>query len=137
MISGYFYGPVIIERPNGLLVFSSGGNEEDGKLFRSIIRRDVSNKPVIALFYDHAHYAKGARTLLDGDEAMVVAHPDSKPHRAAIGLPREPLHSRAAAGAGRPRQHPLRHRPAGQGAGCQPGWRLALGLRPSCTPRSR
>jgi alkyl sulfatase BDS1-like metallo-beta-lactamase superfamily hydrolase len=77
MISGYFYGPVIIERPNGLLVFSSGENEEDGKLFRSIIRRHVSSKPVVALFYDHAHYAKGARTLLDGDNAMIVAHPDS------------------------------------------------------------
>jgi len=77
MISGYFYGPVVIERPNGLLVISSGENEDDGRLFRSIIRRDVSTKPIIALFYDHAHYAKGARTLLDGDQAMIIAHPDS------------------------------------------------------------
>jgi len=77
MISGYFYGPVIIERPNGLVVISSGEDEDDGRLFRSIIRRDVSTKPIIALIYDHAHYAKGARTLLDGDEAMIIAHPDS------------------------------------------------------------
>lgn len=77
MISGYFYGPVVIETPTGLLVFSSGENEEDGQNFRAIIRRDVSTKPVIALFYDHAHYAKGATTLLDGDPALIVAHPDS------------------------------------------------------------
>jgi linear primary-alkylsulfatase len=77
MLSGFFYAPVVIERPNGLLVFSSGENEEEGSFFRSIIRRDISTKPVIALFYDHAHYAKGARTLLDGDKAMIIAHPDS------------------------------------------------------------
>ncbi|MDM0108587.1 alkyl sulfatase dimerization domain-containing protein [Variovorax sp. J22R24] len=77
MVYGYFYGPVIIERPNGLLVFSTGENEEDGKKFREIIRRDVSTKPIIAIFYDHAHYAKGAKSLLDGDSAMIVAHPDS------------------------------------------------------------
>ncbi|MEJ8858296.1 alkyl sulfatase dimerization domain-containing protein [Variovorax robiniae] len=77
MIYGYFYGPVIIERPNGLLVFSTGENAEDGKKFREIIRRDVSKKPIIAVFYDHAHYAKGAETLLDGDKAQIIAHPDS------------------------------------------------------------
>lgn len=77
MIYGIFYGPVIIETPKGLLVFSSGENDEDGRNFRAIIRRDVSTKPIIALFYDHAHYAKGAQTLLDGDPAMIVAHPDS------------------------------------------------------------
>lgn len=74
---GIFYGPVIIETPNGLLVFSSGENDEDGRKFREVIRRDVSTKPILALFYDHAHYAKGARALLDGDPAMIVAHPDS------------------------------------------------------------
>jgi len=77
MIHGFFYGPVIIERPEGLLVFSSGENEQDGKTFRDIIRRDISTKPIIALFYDHAHYAKGAASLLDGDRAMIIAHPDS------------------------------------------------------------
>jgi alkyl sulfatase BDS1-like metallo-beta-lactamase superfamily hydrolase len=77
VITGYFYGPVIIETPKGLIVFSSGEHEGEGTRFREVIRRDVSKKPVIALFYDHAHYAKGAATLLDGDKAMIVAHPDS------------------------------------------------------------
>tara|TARA_R110000868_G_scaffold4192_17_gene26222 strand:+ start:2787 stop:4601 length:1815 start_codon:yes stop_codon:yes gene_type:complete len=77
VINGYFYGPVVIETENGLLVFSSGENTEDGSNFRRIIREQISTKPIIALFYDHAHYAKGASTLLDGDKAMIVAHPDS------------------------------------------------------------
>ncbi|WP_077037428.1 alkyl sulfatase dimerization domain-containing protein [Pelomonas sp. KK5] len=77
MIWGVFYGPVVIERPNGLIVVSTGENADDGRLFREIIRRDISDKPVIALVYDHAHYAKGAATLLDGDPAMILAHPDS------------------------------------------------------------
>ena len=77
MIYGYFYGPVVIERPSGLIVISTGENAEDGAKFREIIRRDISKKPIIAVFYDHAHYAKGAATLLDGDKAMIVGHPDS------------------------------------------------------------
>ena len=77
MIYGLFYGPVVIERPSGLIVISTGENADDGKLFREVIRRDVSSKPVIAVFYDHAHYAKGCETLLDGDAAMIIAHPDS------------------------------------------------------------
>jgi alkyl sulfatase BDS1-like metallo-beta-lactamase superfamily hydrolase len=77
VITGYFYGPVIVETDSGLLVFSSGENTEDGSKFRQIIREQISKKPIIALFYDHAHYAKGASTLLDGDQAMIVAHPDS------------------------------------------------------------
>jgi alkyl sulfatase BDS1-like metallo-beta-lactamase superfamily hydrolase len=77
MVSGFFYGPVIIERPSGLIVVSTGENGEDGKTFRDIIRRDIGSKPIIAVFYDHAHYAKGCETLLDGDKAMIIAHPDS------------------------------------------------------------
>ncbi|MBM7061846.1 hypothetical protein JQX08_14140 [Pseudomonas sp. UL073] len=77
VITGYFYGPVIVETDSGLLVFSSGENTDDGTKFRQIIREQISKKPIIALFYDHAHYAKGATTLLDGDKAMIVAHPNS------------------------------------------------------------
>ncbi len=77
VISGFFFGPVIIETERGLLVFSSGEHAGHGAKFREIIRRDISKKPVIAMFYDHWHYAKGAATLLDGDKALIVAHPDS------------------------------------------------------------
>jgi alkyl sulfatase BDS1-like metallo-beta-lactamase superfamily hydrolase len=76
MIAGLFYGPVVIESENGLLVFNTGESAEDGRIFRELIRKDISRKPVIAVFYDHAHYPKGTETLLDGDEAEIYAHPD-------------------------------------------------------------
>ncbi|WP_051333498.1 alkyl sulfatase dimerization domain-containing protein [Aliagarivorans marinus] len=75
MIHGIFYGPVIIERPEGLIVLNSGEHVEDGANFRRLIREQVSEKPIIAVLYDHNHYAKGTSTLLDGDEAIIVAHP--------------------------------------------------------------
>jgi hypothetical protein len=46
VIDGYFYGPVIIETENGLLVFSSGENTDDGSHFRRIIREQISDKPI-------------------------------------------------------------------------------------------
>ncbi|GMR00417.1 MAG: hypothetical protein BMS9Abin18_1265 [Zetaproteobacteria bacterium] len=76
MIFGYLYGSVIIDTPEGLIVVGTGEHKDDGTAFRKIIRRDVNDKPIIAVFYDHAHYSKGTRTLLDGDNAMIIAHPD-------------------------------------------------------------
>ncbi|MFU8763645.1 MAG: alkyl sulfatase dimerization domain-containing protein [Haliea sp.] len=77
IITGFFYGPVVIETAEGLLVFSTGEHAGEGRLFRKVIREQISTKPVIAVFYDHAHYSKGAATLLDGDDALIVAHPDA------------------------------------------------------------
>jgi len=82
---GEFYAPVVIETDEGLLVFSTGEHAEDGTNFRKAIREQISNKPVIGVFYDHAHYPKGTRTLLDGDEAIIVAHPDSNTILSATG----------------------------------------------------
>lgn len=76
MLDGLFYAPVVVEAEDGLLVFSTGETAEDGKLFRQVIREQISTKPVIGLFYDHAHYPFGAGTLLDGDQAVIIAHPD-------------------------------------------------------------
>lgn len=76
MFDGKFYAPVVVETDEGLLVFSTGENAEEGALFRKLIREQISEKPIIGVFYDHAHYPYGAATLLDGDKAVIVAHPD-------------------------------------------------------------
>ncbi|MBL7205260.1 MAG: hypothetical protein ISS63_13180 [Desulfobacteraceae bacterium] len=76
MFDGKFYAPVVIETEEGLLVFSTGENAEEGKMYRKLIREQISDKSIIGLFYDHAHYPYGASTLLDGDKAVIVAHPD-------------------------------------------------------------
>ena len=76
MFDGLFYAPVVVETEEGLLVFSTGENAEEGRLFRKLIREQISEKPIIGVFYDHAHYPFGAATLLEGDEAVIVARPD-------------------------------------------------------------
>lgn len=76
MLSGAPYAPVVIELDAGLIVFSTGDDENEGSEYRQYIRENISDKPVIAVFYDHNHYTKGTTTLLDGDKAEIYAHPD-------------------------------------------------------------
>ncbi|KGY14009.1 hypothetical protein NM22_00685 [Vibrio tubiashii] len=75
-IWGDLYAPVVIETEEGLIVFSTGEHAGDGTRYREYIRENLSTKPVIAVMVDHNHYALGTRTLLDGDDAIIVAHPD-------------------------------------------------------------
>ncbi|GEA51483.1 hypothetical protein VIN01S_22870 [Vibrio inusitatus NBRC 102082] len=76
MLTGAPYAPVVIELERGLIIFSTGDDADEGAEYRKYIRENISNKPIIALFYDHNHYTKGAKTLLDGDNAEIYAHPD-------------------------------------------------------------
>lgn len=76
VMGGNFYFPVIIETPKGLIVCPSGEHDGEGAFFRKIIRQKISTKPIIAVLMDHAHYSKGTVGLLDGDKAMIVAHPN-------------------------------------------------------------
>ena len=70
------YAPVVIEMDEGLIVFGSGDHNDDGREYRKYIRENISNKPIIAVMYDHNHYVKGTGGLIDDDKAMLVAHPD-------------------------------------------------------------
>ncbi len=70
------YAPVVIELDEGLIVVASGDDNHEGKEYRDYIRANISKKPIIAVLYDHNHYVKGTGAMLDGDDAMLVAHPD-------------------------------------------------------------
>lgn len=70
------YAPVVIEVDEGLIVFGSGDHDKDGIEYRKYIRENISDKPIIAVMYDHNHYIKGTRGLIDGDKAMLIAHPE-------------------------------------------------------------
>lgn len=70
------YSPVIVETDEGLLVFGGLKIADEGGEYRDYIRKHISDKPIIALFYDHSHYVGGAKTLLDGDDAMTIGHED-------------------------------------------------------------
>ncbi|MGI9275215.1 MAG: alkyl sulfatase dimerization domain-containing protein [Endozoicomonas sp.] len=76
LLGGDAYAPTVIELDKGLIVVSTGEHAEDGSKYREYIRSNISDKPVIAVLYDHNHYVAGTGTLLDGDDAVIVAHPD-------------------------------------------------------------
>ncbi len=82
---GPFYAPVVMVRDEGLIVWNTGESATDGKLFREYIREHISDKPVIAVTYDHAHYQYGTRTLLDGDDAIIIGHEISNELEASKG----------------------------------------------------
>lgn len=75
-LEGEAYTPVVIELDEGLIIASTGESAADGAKYRDYIRKNISDKPVIGVLYDHNHYVAGTGTLLDGDDAVIVAHPD-------------------------------------------------------------
>ena len=75
-LGGHLYAPVVIELDEGLIVVPTGDDDHDGKMYRDYIRANISEKPIIAVLYDHNHYVKGTGVMLDGDDAILVAHPD-------------------------------------------------------------
>ncbi|MGI9273803.1 MAG: alkyl sulfatase dimerization domain-containing protein [Endozoicomonas sp.] len=82
---GPFYAPVVMVRDEGLVVWNSGESATDGKAFREYIRKNISDKPIIAVTYDHSHYQYGTRTLLDGDDAIIIGHENTNELEASKG----------------------------------------------------
>ncbi|MGL6313331.1 alkyl sulfatase dimerization domain-containing protein [Vibrio sp. WXL103] len=76
VLHGPAYAPVVIELDDGLIVAPTGEHAGDGADFRAYIREHISTKPIIGIIYDHNHYVAGTKTMLDGDDAVIVAHPD-------------------------------------------------------------
>lgn len=65
----------VIEGDDGLIVYDTGETGEDGERFLAQIR-SVSDKPIVAILYSHAHYVHGARQLVgDGDGVSIIGHP--------------------------------------------------------------
>lgn len=77
-IGGYSVGnAIVIEAEDGLIVYDSGDNEEEGAHFREVIRETISEKPVKVIIYSHSHYALGAGAMVDSpDDVMVIGHPN-------------------------------------------------------------
>lgn len=67
--------PVVIEGDDGLIVWDTGDNAEEGDRFAEAIRK-LSPKPVKAIIYSHAHYPFGAgRIATPGTTPQVFGHP--------------------------------------------------------------
>ena len=67
--------PVVIEGTDGLIVYDTGDNLEEGRRFSQEIKK-LSPKPVKAIIYSHSHYPHGASAIADGNkDVMVIGHP--------------------------------------------------------------
>lgn len=77
-IGGYSVGNcIVIEAEDGLIVYDTGDNEEEGEHFRQTIRNNISEKPIKVIMYSHSHYALGAAAMVDDPaDVMVIGHPN-------------------------------------------------------------
>lgn len=67
--------PVVIEGDEGLIIYDTGDNLEEGRHFAAEVAK-LSDKPVVAIIYSHAHYTMGASAFTEGgDDLEVIGHP--------------------------------------------------------------
>ena len=61
---------------DGVIVWETGDNLEDGKRYRAEIRK-VTDKPIKAVMYSHSHEVLGTSALLEGEkDVMIIGHPN-------------------------------------------------------------
>lgn len=67
---------VMIDAPEGLVIFDTGDDLEDGERALAEFRK-VSQRPIKAIVYSHNHYAHGTRPFVeDSPEAIIIGHHD-------------------------------------------------------------
>jgi alkyl sulfatase BDS1-like metallo-beta-lactamase superfamily hydrolase len=61
---------------DGVIVWESGDNLEDGRHYRAEIRK-VTDKPIKAVMYSHSHEVLGTTTLIEGEkDVLIIGHPN-------------------------------------------------------------
>jgi alkyl sulfatase BDS1-like metallo-beta-lactamase superfamily hydrolase len=78
VIGGYsLVNCIVIEAADGLIVYDTGDNAEEGKHFREVIEEKISKRPIKAIIYSHSHYALGGGAMVDDPKSvMVIGHPE-------------------------------------------------------------
>jgi len=70
----YFVYPTIIEGDTGLIIFDTGDDVIEGQGVPDLAKQ-VSDKPVSAIIYSHAHYVWGAKPMVAaGKDVKVIGH---------------------------------------------------------------
>ena len=86
VLPGEILNAAFIVGDDGVIAWESGEGNEDGAHYLAEIRK-VTDKPVRALIYSHAHYTLGSVALLDGaTDAMIIGHPNLNRNMQAGGL---------------------------------------------------
>ncbi|MFT3812164.1 MAG: alkyl sulfatase dimerization domain-containing protein [Acidovorax sp.] len=77
LVGGYsIANSVVIEAPEGLIVYDTGSDEAEGLRLRAIIEERISQRPVRAVIYSHSHYVHGTGALVDDPaQAVILGHP--------------------------------------------------------------
>lgn len=96
-VTGYALSNLsFVESDAGLVVFDAGSNIGQGEYFLSQIRK-VSQKPIVAIIYSHAHYIGGASVLAEGRQIPIYAHADLAANMRVRSLDQGPFQARRAA----------------------------------------
>jgi alkyl sulfatase BDS1-like metallo-beta-lactamase superfamily hydrolase len=60
---------------DGVIVWETGNNLEDGRAYKAEIRK-VTDKPIKAVMYSHSHDVLGTATLIEGEkDVLIIGHP--------------------------------------------------------------
>jgi alkyl sulfatase BDS1-like metallo-beta-lactamase superfamily hydrolase len=61
---------------DGVIVWESGDNPEEGRYYRAEIRK-VTDKPIKTVMYSHSHEVLGTTTLIEGEkDVLIIGHPN-------------------------------------------------------------
>ena len=71
---------------DGVIVWESGDNLEDGRYYRAEIRK-VTDKPLKAVVYSHSHEVLGTAALIEGEQdVLIIGHPNVNKHLETSGV---------------------------------------------------
>ena len=56
---------VVIDAPDGLIVYDTGDWSGEGRHFREVIEQQISKRPIKAIIYSHSHYALGGGAMVE------------------------------------------------------------------------
>lgn len=67
---------IVIEAPEGLIVYDTGDSGREGREFREAIEAQISRRPIKAFIYSHSHYVLGTGSMVDDPQSvMILGHP--------------------------------------------------------------
>lgn len=80
-----FVNTTLIEGTEGLILYDTGEVLEDGERFLQQIRA-ISDKPIVAIIYSHAHYTHGTSAILANEtNVRIIGHPNLNANCAVSG----------------------------------------------------
>lgn len=69
-------GAAFIVGTDGVIVWESGDNPDEGRFYRAEIRK-ITDKPIKAVMYSHSHEVLGTTTLIEGEkDVLIIGHPN-------------------------------------------------------------